>query len=157
MAPAAPNDAHDSSPLAGRSALVTGAASGIGLAIARRLASEGVRVVLVDLPGDALDEAAHEIERAVPAAADLSRREEVGRLVADTARVDILVNNAGLQHVSPIDEFSEDAWDRLLSVMLTAPFLLTKGLLPGMYELGWGRVINVASVHGLVTSPFKSA
>lgn len=98
-----------------------------------------------------------EIERAVPAAADLSRREEVGRLVADTARVDILVNNAGLQHVSPIDEFSEDAWDRLLSVMLTAPFLLTKGLLPGMYELGWGRVINVASVHGLVTSPFKSA
>ena len=150
-------DAHDLSPLAGRSALVTGAASGIGLAIARRLASDGAHVVLVDLPGDALQQAAGQIEGAIPVAADLARREDVARLVADIAGVEILVNNAGLQHVSPIDELSEEAWDRLLSVMLTAPFLLTKGFLPAMYDLGWGRVINIASVHGLVASPFKSA
>ena len=110
--------------VAGRSALVTGGASGIGRAIAERLAAEGAGVIVVDLPSEALDAA---------------------------------VANAGLQHVSPLEEFPEEAWDRLLAVMLTAPFLLARALLPGMYAAGWGRVINIASVHGLVASPFKSA
>ena len=142
--------------VAGRSALVTGGASGIGLAIARRLSAEGASVTIVDLAGDALDEAAVELGARV-IAADLARREDVARVVSEAGDVEILVSNAGLQHVSPIEDFPADAWDRLLAVMLTAPFLLAKGFLPGMYDAGWGRVINVASVHGLVASPFKSA
>jgi len=145
------------SPVEGRSALVTGAASGIGRAVARRLAAGGARVTLVDLPGDALADAARELHGASQIAADLARREDVARIVSEVGSVEILVSNAGLQHVSPIDEFPDDAWDRLLAVMLTAPFLLAKGFLPAMYEAGWGRVINVASVHGLVASPYKSA
>lgn len=141
----------------GRSALVTGAASGIGLAVARRLAADGARVTLVDLPGSALDDAASELHSARPLAADLSRREDVARIVSEVGSVDILVSNAGLQHVSSIEEFPEDTWDQLLAVMLTAPFLLAKGFLPAMYDAGWGRVINIASVHGLVASPYKSA
>jgi len=141
----------------GRSALVTGGASGIGLAIARRLAADGASVTMVDLAGDALDVAASEIDGARAIAADLARREDVAQVVAEAGEVEILVSNAGLQHVSPIEDFPEDAWDRLLAVMLTAPFLLAKGFLPGMYDAGWSRVINVASVHGLVASPYKSA
>ena len=114
-------------------------------------------MTLVDLPGDALAEAARDLHGARHLAADLARREDVARIVSEVGSVEILVSNAGLQHVSPIDEFPEDAWDRLLAVMLTAPFLLAKGFLPAMYETGWGRVINVASVHGLVASPYKSA
>ena len=71
--------------------------------------------------------------------------------------MDILVNNAGLQHVSPIEEFDESRWDRIQAVMLTAPFLLIKALIPGMYARGWGRIVNIASVHGLVASPYKAA
>lgn len=78
-------------------------------------------------------------------------------LVERAGRVHILVNNAGLQRVSPVEEYPEDDWDRLLAVMLTAPFLLAKGFLPGMYDADWGRVINIASVHGIVASPFKAA
>jgi 3-hydroxybutyrate dehydrogenase len=144
------------SPVEGRSALVTGAASGIGLAIARALTAGGARVTLVDLPGDALVGAARDLG-ARHLAADLALRDDVTRIVSEAGGVEILVSNAGLQHVSPIDEFPEDTWDRLLAVMLTAPFLLAKGFLPAMYEAGWGRVINVASVHGLVASPYKAA
>jgi len=85
------------------------------------------------------------------------KRELVAALIERAGPVELLVNNAGLQHVSPLEQFPEDEWDRLLAVMLTAPFLLSKGFLPRMYEAGWGRVINVSSVHGLVASPFKSA
>ena len=90
-------------------------------------------------------------------AGDLSHRDDVHRLADAAGAIDILVNNAGLQHVSPIEDFDEAKWDLLLGVMLTAPFVLTKRLLPGMYERGWGRVINIASVHGLIASPYKSA
>ncbi len=147
----------ESSPAEGRSALVTGAASGIGLAIAARLSTAGVRVTMVDLPGDRLEAAVHSIPGSTSLAADLARPDDVARLVAESSGVDILVNNAGFQHVSPIEDFPEEVWERLLAVLLTAPFLLTRGFLPGMYERGWGRVVNIASVHGLVASPFKSA
>jgi 3-hydroxybutyrate dehydrogenase len=143
--------------LEGRTALITGAASGIGLAIALRLAAEGARVVLSDRAGQALDDAASELAGATAIAADLTDRADVARLAFEAAPVGILVNNAGLQHVSPLEDFLEEDWDRLLAVMLTAPFLLTKALLPGMYDAAWGRVLNIASVHGLVASPFKAA
>jgi 3-hydroxybutyrate dehydrogenase len=142
--------------LSGRRALVTGAASGIGLAVARRLAACGAQVVASDLPGERLDAVAAEL-RAAAVPADLSDRAGVHRLAAAAGDVDILVNNAGLQHVSPIEEFDESRWDRIQAVMLTAPFLLVKALIPGMYARGWGRVVNIASVHGLVASPYKAA
>jgi len=142
--------------LRGRTALVTGAASGIGLAVARQLRAAGAEVVVCDLPGPGLDAVAAELG-ATAAGADLADPVQVRGTAGAAGDVDILVNNAGLQHVSPIEDFDEARWDRILAVMLTAPFLLTRSLLPGMYARGWGRVVNVASVHGLVASPFKSA
>jgi 3-hydroxybutyrate dehydrogenase len=142
--------------LKGRRALVTGAASGIGLAVARHLAARGADVMLSDLPGERLDAAAAEL-RVDPAPCDLSNRDDLHRLSAQLTDIDILVNNAGLQHVSPIEDFDESRWDRIQAVMLTAPFLLTKAALPGMYARGFGRVVNIASVHGLVASPYKAA
>jgi 3-hydroxybutyrate dehydrogenase len=141
----------------GRTALVTGAASGIGLATARRLAAAGAHVVVSDRAGEALDAVAAELPQATALAADLTDRDDIGRITAQAGPVQILVNNAGLQHVSPLEDFPEEAWDTVLAVMLTAPFLLTKAFLPGMIDAGWGRVINIASVHGLVASPYKSA
>ena len=150
----------DTALLAGRRALVTGAASGIGLAVARRLAAQGAQVLMADLPGPRLDEASATVPGASALAADLAARDEVHGLAATALAagpVDVLVNNAGLQHVSPVETFDEGRWDVILAVMLTAPFLLTKLLVGGMYERGWGRVVNVASVHGLVASPYKAA
>jgi 3-hydroxybutyrate dehydrogenase len=143
--------------LNGRAALVTGAASGIGLAIARELAAEGARVILSDVSAAALAEIAASIPGAVTIAADLSQRDDVKRLAAEAGAVDILVNNAGIQHVSPIEEFDEAKWDRLLAIMLTAPFLLLRALLPAMYAKSWGRVLNIGSVHSLIASPYKAA
>jgi 3-hydroxybutyrate dehydrogenase len=143
--------------LTGRRALVTGGASGIGLAVARHLGQRGATVILSDLPGDGLVHAAASIPGALSIPADLFQRDQVHHLADSAGDVDILVNNAGLQHVSPIEEFDEARWDLLVGVMLTAPFLLSKRLLAGMYARDFGRVINIASVHGLVASPFKSA
>ena len=143
--------------IAGRTALVTGAASGIGLATVRRLAAAGAHVVASDRAGEALDALAAELPQATTVAADLTGRADIARLVAEAGSVQILVNNAGLQHVSRLEDFPEEAWDTVLAVMLTAPFLLAKAFLPGMFQAGWGRVINIASVHGLVASPYKSA
>jgi 3-hydroxybutyrate dehydrogenase len=140
----------------GRRALVTGAASGIGLAVARRLAAAGAQVVVSDLPGERLRATAEEIG-ATAVACDLGDAADVGRLAADAGDVDILVNNAGLQHVSPVEDFDAERWNLILAVMLTAPFLLTKALIPGMYAREWGRIVNIASVHGLVASPYKAA
>ncbi len=142
--------------LKNRRALVTGAASGIGLAIAKRFADAGAEVLLSDLPGPALEKAAADLKaRALPA--NLGARDEVLKLAKDAGAVDILVNNAGLQHVSPIDDFDMAKWDTIIAVMLTAPFMLVRSALPGMVQRNWGRIINVSSVHGLIASAYKSA
>jgi 3-hydroxybutyrate dehydrogenase len=143
-----------------RVAIVTGAASGIGLAVSRTLAAEGIKVVMADVNAAAGVKKAETIGGYFQEA-DLSRRDDCHRLVQKAlehyGRVDILVNNAGVQHVSPVEEFPEDRWDFMLALMLTAPFLLTKYCWPSMKSRGWGRIININSVHGLVASPFKAA
>jgi len=141
-------------------AIVTGAASGIGLAVAEALAGAGNKVVLADINAAAGQAAAARLGGTF-VAADLSKRADCKRLV-ETAlqtygRVDILVSNAGIQHVSPVEEFPEDKWDFMISLMLTASFLLTRYCWPSMKANGWGRIIHINSVHGLIASPFKSA
>lgn len=147
--------------LEGKVALVTGAASGIGLGTARALAAAGAAVTLVDLDVERGQAEASRIPGARFAAADLANSESTRRVVADTiaaaGHLDILVNNAGIQHVAPIQEFPEAKWRQLIEIMLTAPFLLTQATLPGMYERGWGRIINVGSIHSLRASAYKSA
>ena len=149
------------STLEGKVAIVTGAASGIGLAIAQDLARQGVRVTLSDVDRERGEAAAGELAGARFQFADISNASACQQLVADTltdeGQVDILVNNAGIQHVAPITEFPEVKWRQIIEIMLTAPFLLTKAVLPGMYERKWGRIINIASVHALRASAFKSA
>lgn len=151
--------------LQGKAAVVTGAGSGIGRAIARTLAAEGAGVCVADLDPAAARGVAGEIERAGGHAmafqADVSRRDQVQAMVDAAARElggpEILVNNAGLQFISPVHEFPEEKWQLLIGVMLTGTFLCTKYSLPGMMAKRWGRVVNIASIHGLVASPFKSA
>jgi 3-hydroxybutyrate dehydrogenase len=140
-------------PLAGRRALVTGAASGIGAALTRRIAADGAQVVAVDRDEAGLAALAREAG-AEAAPCDLSDLAAVDALPAD---IDILVNNAGLQHLAPIHEFDPDRFSLILRVMLEAPFRLARRALPHMYARGWGRVVNISSVHGLRASPFKSA
>ncbi len=146
--------------LEGRAALVTGAASGIGLAVAQALAAEGARVTMADLDVEAGSREAGALG-AHFVAADLAQpgacRQVVEETLATAGRLDILVNNAGVQHVAPIVEFPEARWRQLIELMLTAPFLLTQAALPGMYERRWGRVVNIGSVHSLRASAFKSA
>lgn len=145
-------------PLVGKVALVTGAASGIGLACATRLAADGARVVLADLNERAGAEHAQRLGGSF-VAADLTRRaackELVDAALAAHGRVDVLVNNAGFQHVAPIDEFPEDRWETMIALMLTAPFLLTRYCWPAMKAQHWGRVVNIASIHALIASPLK--
>ncbi len=141
-----------------RVAIVTGAASGIGLACAERLAADGMQVVLADVNEQAGGEHAKRLGGTF-VAADLTAREGCRKLV-DTALkahggVHVLVNNAGFQHVAPIEAFAEDQWERMLALMLTAPFLLTRYCWPAMKKQKWGRVVNIASIHALVASPFK--
>ena len=139
--------------LTGRSALVTGAASGIGRVCAGRLAHAGASVTVLDLEGDAAKKVAGEIGGEA-LQADLSDYDVLDSLEVDA---DIIVNNAGLQHVSPIEEFPPERFSLILRIMLEAPFRLIQKALPGMYEKGWGRIINISSVHGLRASPYKSA
>ncbi|MFD5870989.1 MULTISPECIES: 3-hydroxybutyrate dehydrogenase [unclassified Streptomyces] len=139
--------------LAGRTALVTGAASGIGLACAEALAAAGAHVHVVDKQGDAARSLAARIG-GTAWVADLSVAEAVDGLPADA---DIVVNNAGLQHVAPVHEFPPDRFALIQRVMVEAPFRILRRTLPGMYERGWGRVVNISSVHGLRASPYKSA
>ena len=153
--------------LKGRSALVTGSTSGIGLGIARALAAEGADIALNGF-GDA-----SEIERlraglakdfgvrVAFAPADVSKPAEIREMVARTVRelgaLDILVNNAGIQHTSPVEQFPEDRWDAIIAINLSSNFHAIKAALPHMRQRNWGRIVNIASVHGLVASVNKIA
>jgi 3-hydroxybutyrate dehydrogenase len=153
--------------LKGKSAIVTGSTSGIGLAYAKALAAEGAAVVINGF-GDA---AAIETERAALEAtagakalydpADMTKPAEIAEMIAlgdkTFGSVDILVNNAGIQFVSPIEEFPIEKWDAIIAINLSSAFHAIRAAVPGMKKRGWGRIINTASAHSLVASPFKSA
>jgi 3-hydroxybutyrate dehydrogenase len=152
--------------LKGKTALVTGSTSGIGLACARAMAAEGADVVLNGF-GDAAEIEAirHSVEqasggRALYSAADLTNpaaiEELMAMIAAELGGVDILLNNAGMQHVAPIDQFPADKWDLMLALNLSAAFHTIRLALPRMKEKGWGRIINTASAHSLVASPNKA-
>lgn len=153
--------------LKGKTALITGSTSGIGLGVATALAEAGANVVLNGF-GDAAD-----IERirstlaertgvqVIHSGADMSKPEEIAAMVETATRqiggIDVLVNNAGIQFVAPVDEFPDAKWEQIVGINLSSNFYTTKAVLPGMKARNWGRVINIASAHGLVASPFKSA
>ncbi|RII20659.1 D-beta-hydroxybutyrate dehydrogenase [Streptomyces sp. YIM 130001] len=139
--------------LTGRTALVTGGGSGIGRACVLALAQAGAAVHVVDRDAESAKEVA-EIAGAVAHVADLADPDAVDLLPAE---VDVLVNNAGLQHVAPITDFPLERFELIQKVMVTAPFLLMRRILPHMQSGGWGRVVNVSSVHGLRASAYKSA
>lgn len=144
---------HQPTTLAGKRALITGGASGIGRACAVAFAEAGAKVTIADLDGDAAQRVADEIG-GTAWQVDLSQAQALAELRLDT---DILVNNAGIQHVRSIEEFEPEKFELILRLMLEAPFLLIRAALPGMYERGWGRIINLSSVHGLRASAYKSA
>jgi 3-hydroxybutyrate dehydrogenase len=141
------------SDLDGRTALVTGGASGIGLACVRALAAAGAKVHVVDIDERRTEAAAAEAGGWAHVA-DLTDPASIGGLPAE---VDILVNNAGIQHVAPIEDFPPDVFARIQTLMVTAPFLLIRHTLPSMYARGWGRIVNMSSVHGLRASAYKAA
>ena len=139
--------------LTGRTALITGGASGIGRACALAFASAGAKVTIADLDGEAAQRVADEIG-GTAWQVDLSDLDALAQARPDA---DILINNAGIQHVRPIEEFEPERFQLIIRLMLEAPFLLIRAVLPGMYERGWGRIINLSSVHGLRASAYKSA
>ena len=156
-----------STSFAGKTALVTGSTSGIGLGIATRLAQDGANIILNGF-GDAA-----EIERlrarlasehrvkVLFDPADMTKSDAIAammkRAAAELGGVDVLVNNAGIQHVAPIDDFPPEKWDAILAINLSSSFHTVRTALPGMKKKGWGRIVNIASAHALVASPFKSA
>ena len=153
--------------LKGKSAIVTGSTSGIGLGIATAFAAQGADVMLNGFgDADQIETVRHALEaqhgvRVRYSAADMSRPEAI-RAMAEAAaaafgKVDIVVNNAGIQHVAPVEDFPEAKWDAILAINLSAAFHLIKAVLPGMKARRWGRIVNLASAHGLTASPFKSA
>ncbi|MEU6735984.1 3-hydroxybutyrate dehydrogenase [Streptomyces physcomitrii] len=139
--------------LAGRAALVTGAASGIGRSCAYALAAAGAHVHVVDRAADEAKAVAEETGGTVHAV-DLADPEAVDALPAE---IDIVVNNAGFQHIAPLHEFPPERFTAIQRVMVEAPFRILRRTLPHMYDRGWGRIVNISSVHGLRASPFKSA
>jgi 3-hydroxybutyrate dehydrogenase len=154
-------------PLAGRVALVTGSTSGIGLGIARSLAQAGAAIVIHGLakPGE-IEQIEHELTaefdvRVIVSGANMASPDAIAAMIAAAiethGRLDILVNNAGIQHVAPVTEFPVDKWDAILAINLSSAFHTIRAALPAMRAHGFGRIINVASAHGLVASPFKSA
>lgn len=143
--------------LAGRTALVTGAAGGIGAAISRRLSEDGASVIAADRDEDTLRSLAEEIG-AAPLVVDLSDIDALPAAVDQVAgSVDILVNNAGIQHVAPIQDFPIETFELITRLMLTAPFVLARAVIPAMYRRGWGRLVHISSAHGRRASPFKVA
>ena len=154
-------------PLAGLVALVTGSTGGIGLGIARALAGEGTDIVLNGLGDEAQIETtrgqlADEFGvRAIYQGADMRSPDAIATMVRDAearlGQVDILVNNAGIQHVAPVERFPADKWHAILAINLSSAFFAIQASLPGMRSRGHGRIVNIASAHGLVASPFKAA
>ena len=149
--------------LAGKTAVITGSNSGIGLGIARELARAGADVVLNSFTDRDEDHAlAADIAKefgvtACYIKADMSKGEECRALIAQAGACDILINNAGIQHVEAIDRFPVEKWDAIIAINLSSAFHTTAAALPMMRAAGWGRVVNIASAHGLTASPYKSA
>jgi 3-hydroxybutyrate dehydrogenase len=151
----------------GKTALITGSTSGIGLGIARELAARGARIVLNGFGEPAqISQLKHEIASAhgvevMYDGADMSRADAIesmmARAIGEFGAIDLLINNAGIQHVAPIDEFPLDRWNAILAINLSAAFHTTRLAVPAMKKRGFGRIVNVASAHALVASPFKSA
>lgn len=152
--------------LKGKSAIITGSTSGIGLGIARALAAEGANIMLNGF-GDKKE--IEEIRAGIESqgikvcyhGADMTKPPEIEALVAEAKKefsaIDIIVNNAGIQHVAPVEEFPPEKWDAIIGISLSSTFHLTRLCVPSMKKSGWGRIVNMASAHGLVASPFKSA
>ncbi len=149
--------------LSGKTAIITGSNSGIGLGIARELAKAGADVVLNSFTDNEEDHAlAKEIADETGTntryiQADMSKGDQCRALVEKAGACDILINNAGIQHVSGIDEFPAEKWDAIIAINMSSAFHTTAAALPMMRKAGWGRVINIASAHGLTASPYKSA
>lgn len=153
--------------LKGKVALVTGSTSGIGLSLARTFAQDGAHVVINGFGDkDAIEKERSGIEKdfgvkALYSGADMSKGAEIAQMIADAesklGSVDVLVNNAGIQFVSPIEEFPVEKWDQIIAINLSAAFHAIRAAVPGMKKRKWGRIINTASAHALVASPFKSA
>jgi 3-hydroxybutyrate dehydrogenase len=153
--------------LKSKAAVVTGSTSGIGLAIARAFAKEGADVVLNGFGApEEIEALRRDIEsefgvRALYSTADMTKPDDISAMILkaeeEFGAVDILVNNAGIQHVSPIEEFPIDKWDAIIAINLSSAFHAIRAVVPGMKQRGWGRIINTASAHSLVASPFKSA
>ena len=151
----------------GQTAVVTGSTSGIGLAVARALAEQGANIVLNGFGGqDAIEKARRTIEadfdvKVRYSAADMRKPTEIAAMInmaeSSFGSVDILVNNAGVQHVAPIEEFPIEMWDTILAINVSSAFHTTRAVVPGMKARKWGRIINTASAHSLVASPFKAA
>ena len=154
--PVKPQTSNAQRALEGKVALVTGSTSGIGLGIVRALAAAGAEVVL-----NGLGSAAEFGVKASFSPADMTRPGSIAEMIAATVaqfgRLDILVNNAGIQHVAPLDQFPVEKWDQILAINLSSAFHTTRFALPVMRQNGFGRIINIASAHGLVASPFKAA
>lgn len=161
------NDAERNRPLAGKSAIITGSTSGIGLGVAEAMASAGANVMLNGFGAAAEIEAqrlriagAYKVD-ALYSGADMSKPEQIRDMAAAAksafGQVDIIVNNAGVQNVQPIEDFPDDKWDQILAINLSSAFHLIKATLKDMKARGYGRVVNIASAHGLVASPYKSA
>jgi 3-hydroxybutyrate dehydrogenase len=151
----------------GKTALVTGSTSGIGLAIARAFAAQGANIVINGLGSpDELEDERLRIEhefgvKAQYSAADMGKPADIVGMVVEAEKefgaVDILVNNAGIQHVAPIEDFPGEKWDAIIAINLSSAFHAIRAVAPGMKQRDWGRIINTASAHALVASPFKSA
>ena len=153
--------------LKNKTALVTGSTSGIGLAYARALAAEGANVVINGFgKADEIEKERAGIESEFGVAcrysgADMTKPAEIAKMIADAetefGAIDVLVNNAGIQHVSPVEEFPIEKWDQIIAINLSSAFHTIRAALPAMKKKGWGRIINTASAHALVASPYKAA
>lgn len=141
--------------------LITGGSGGIGFAVAQAYAAQGVEVILADINLAVAEQKAAELvatgAKASALLLDLTSQDSIEQAAKAAGQVDVLVNNAGIQHVARLEEFPEHKWQQLLQVMLTGPAMLSKALLPGMRSRGFGRIVNIGSIHALVASPFKSA